>query len=291
MIQSMTGYGKAICELPNKKISIEIKSLNSKQLDLNIRIPSFYKEKEFEIRNIISPRLIRGKVEVSFTTESIYPDKTSRINTPIVKDYFNQLKEISDELELTSETDFLKTILFLPDSLRVEQSQLDEAEWEQIKIHLDEAVNDIIDFRNQEGKALGNDIIQRVNTIASLLKKIEPLEKPRINRIKERIKENLFEFINPSSFDENRFEQELLFYIEKLDISEEKTRLINHISYFKETVENESSVGKKLGFITQEIGREINTLGSKANDSDIQKLVIQMKNELEKIKEQILNIL
>lgn len=291
MIQSMTGYGKSICELPNKTISIEIKSLNSKQLDLNIKIPSFYKEKELDIRNLISTRMSRGKVELSFTTESLHPDRTSRINTPIIKEYYSQLKEVSSELSLNNDTDFLKIILSLPDSLKIEQSQLDESEWKIIMKNLEIAIDNIEDFRNQEGKALEKDIISRVDAIYGLLQKVEPLERPRINRIKERIKDNLYEFINPSSFDENRFEQELLFYIEKLDISEEKTRLINHIKYFKETVANESYVGKKLGFITQEIGREINTLGSKANDSEMQKLVIQMKDELEKIKEQILNVL
>lgn len=291
MIKSMTGYGRTVCELPNKKINIEIRSLNSKQLDINIKIPPIYKEKEVEIRSLLSRRLNRGKVELSFSVESSQPDKTTQLNLPIIEEYFNQLHSISSNFGVEKSTDFMRILLTLPDTLKVEQAELDEKEWEIIINDINKAVDNIDEFRMQEGEALGKDILQRAENISNLLKMIEPLEEQRIDRIKSRIRENINEFINPSNFDENRLEQELIFYIEKLDITEEKTRLNNHLIYFIETAQSETNAGKKLGFITQEIGREINTLGAKANDSDMQKIVIQMKDELEKIKEQILNIL
>ncbi len=291
MIKSMTGYGRMICELPNKKINIEIRSLNSRQLDINIKIPPIYKEKEVEIRNILSTRLDRGKIELSFNIESSQPDRTTQFNIPIIEEYFKQLHSISSNFGVENNTDFMRILLTLPDTLKVEQAQLDEKEWEVIINDLNKAIDDIDEFRIQEGEALGKDIMQRAENISKLLIEIEPYEEQRIERIKSRIKENINEVISPSNFDENRLEQELIFYIEKLDVSEEKTRLKNHLIYFIETAKNESNAGKKLGFITQEIGREINTLGAKANDADMQKIVIQMKDELEKIKEQILNIL
>jgi len=291
MIQSMTGFGKTICELPNKKIHIEIKSLNSKQLDLNIKMPNLYREKELELRNLIAGELQRGKVEVALWVESMIPDRVTQLNQQVIANYYEQLSSLSHQLKITTDTDYLRTILSLPDTLKVEQSELDETEWAQIMKHTAVAIKAIQEFRTQEGTTLQNEISQRASNISNLLKETEPLEESRIDKVKERIRENLIEVFDKSKIDENRFEQELIFYIEKLDVTEEKVRLNHHINYFNETVEENQPVGKKLGFIVQEMGREINTLGSKANDSDMQKLVIQMKDELEKIKEQILNVL
>ncbi len=291
MIQSMTGFGKTICELPNKKIHIEIKSLNSKQLDLNIKMPNVYREKELELRNLVAGELQRGKVEVSIWVESMVPDRVTQLNQQVIANYYEQLSTLSHHLKITSDTDYLRTILSLPDTLKVEQSELDETEWEHIMKHTADAIKAIQEFRTQEGASLQNEITQRASNISKLLKETEPLEETRIDKVKERIRENLIEVFDKSKIDENRFEQELIFYIEKLDVTEEKVRLNHHITYFNETVKENQPVGKKLGFIVQEMGREINTLGSKANDSDMQKLVIQMKDELEKIKEQILNVL
>lgn len=291
MLKSMTGFGKAICELNNKKITIEIKSLNSKQLDLNTRMPSFYKEKDLLVRNEIAKRLERGKVEFSFYAELIGEESNTNINKPVVVSYYKQLKEIADELNITSSEQLLQTAIRLPDTLKTEKEELDENEWKSIHASIIKAIDDLITFRVQEGEALEKDIIARINTIASHLTEIETFETQRIDNIKGRILKNLEEFVSNKSIDQNRFEQELIFYLEKLDITEEKVRLRNHCSYFIETANTDQPIGKKLGFISQEIGREINTIGSKANDADIQKLVIQMKDELEKVKEQMLNVL
>ncbi len=291
MIHSMTGYGKAVCELPNKKISIEIKSLNSKQLDLNTRLPNLYREKDIEIRSILSKELKRGKVDLSFYVEAATSDKITKINNAVIKEYYNNLKEVASELNLDNSTDFLKIIMPLPDTVKVELAQLDEAEWLSIRETLHQAIASINDFREREGSALDTDIRYRIEQIASLLKEVDNFESTRIEKIKSRIRESIEEIAQKTKVDENRFEQELIFYIEKLDVTEEKVRLSNHLDYFIETMDGTESAGKKLGFISQEIGREINTLGSKANDADIQKLVIRMKDELEKIKEQILNVL
>jgi len=291
MIQSMTGYGKAVCELPNKKISIEIKSLNSKQLDLNTRLPNLYREKEIEVRSLLGKQLSRGKVDLSFYVEAATSDKITKINSQVIKNYHGQLKEIADGLGLDSSTDFLKVIMPLPDTVKVELAALNEEEWKAIAVTLQDAINDIISFRTREGQALELDIKERIGIISTLLTEVPKFETQRIEKIKTRIRENLEELGQNIKVDENRFEQEIIFYLEKLDVTEEKVRLSNHLEYFMETMESGNAVGKKLGFITQEIGREINTLGSKANDAELQKIVIRMKDELEKIKEQILNVL
>lgn len=291
MIHSMTGYGKAVCELPNKKISIEIKSLNSKQLDLNTRLPNLYREKDIEIRSLLSKQLKRGKIDLSFYVEAATSDKITKINNGVIKEYYANLKEVASDLNLDNSTDFLKIIMPLPDTVKVELAQLDETEWKSIRETLYTAIDNINDFRQSEGAALATDIRYRIEQIGSLLKEVATYEGPRIDKIKSRIRESIEEIAQKTKVDENRFEQELIFYIEKLDVTEEKVRLSNHLDYFIETMDGSESAGKKLGFISQEIGREINTLGSKANDADIQKLVIRMKDELEKIKEQILNVL
>ncbi len=291
MIVSMTGYGKAVCELPQKKITIEIKSLNSKQLDLNTRLPNLYREKELEIRNDINNRLFRGKVDVSFYIDSAVSEKQAQINTPVIESYYNQLLPLAQKFNQEDRTDFLRIILPLPDSIKVEQADLDETEWVKIKASLQDAIGQLIEFRTQEGAVLEADIRKRIKTIDGLLNEVTPFEKERIEKLRTRIRENLEDLIDKSKIDENRLEQEFIFYIEKLDVTEEKVRLRNHLNYFIETMDIEEQPGKKLGFIAQEIGREINTLGSKANDANIQRIVIQMKDELEKIKEQMLNVL
>jgi len=287
----MTGYGKASCELPNKKITIEIKSLNSKQLDLNTRIPGMYREKELEIRNEVSNQLVRGKVDLSFYVESATSDKVTQINRQIIEEYYRQLFPIAQSLGVDDKTDFLRIIMPLPETVKTEQAELDESEWIQIKQTVVKAIDTLQLFRKQEGEMLEKEIKMRIDNIGDLLKQVEPLEKERIDKIRTRLRENLEELAGKYQVDENRFEQELIFYLEKLDITEEKVRLTNHLSYFYETMADKEPSGKKLGFIAQEIGREINTMGSKANDAGMQRLVIQMKDELEKVKEQILNIL
>ncbi|RKD96908.1 YicC/YloC family endoribonuclease [Marinifilum flexuosum] len=292
MLISMTGFGKATLELENKKVSIEIKSLNSKQLDINTRIPNLYKEKDLVLRNEIKNQLERGKVELSVFIESVGTDKETKINKPIVEAYYQQLSELSSELGIPMDKEpILQTIVKLPDALKTEHQELDEEEWNQIFAGFKSAVADLNSFRKQEGEALQVDIFERIANIEKLLKEVPQYEAKRIETVKTRINDNLKDFVEKQNVDKNRFEQEIIYYLEKLDITEEKVRLENHCKYFIETANNGKSIGKKLGFIAQEIGREINTLGSKANDSDIQKIVIQMKDELEKIKEQLLNVL
>ena len=291
MIFSMTGYGKATCTLPQKKVNIEIRSLNSKQLDINTRIPGLYREKEIEIRNKISNRLYRGKVDISFFVEAEIPDRVTKINQQIIESYYRQLKPVADKLEIDQSVDFLRVIMPLPDTTKTEQAELNKQEWIDLSKSIDKAIDDIITFREQEGEALSKEIVQRINNIRELLSGVEIHEKDRIEKIKDRIKDGLQSLTDKTNIDENRFEQELIYYIEKLDVTEEKVRLVNHLDYFIETLESNKPIGKKLGFIAQEIGREVNTLGSKANDAALQRIVIQMKDELEKIKEQILNIL
>ncbi|WP_421920300.1 YicC/YloC family endoribonuclease [Marinifilum sp.] len=292
MLISMTGFGKATLELENKKVSIEIKSLNSKQLDINTRIPNLYKEKDLVLRNEIKNQLERGKVELSIFIESVGADKETKINKPIVEAYYQQLQELSTELDIPlNQEPILQTIVKLPDALKTEHQELDEEEWNQIFTGFKSAISDLNAFRKQEGEALQEDIFERIANIEKLLEEVPQYEENRIETVKTRINDNLNDFIEKQNVDKNRFEQEIIYYLEKLDITEEKVRLANHCKYFIETAKNGNSIGKKLGFIGQEIGREINTLGSKANDSDIQKIVIQMKDELEKIKEQLLNVL
>lgn len=291
MIKSMTGFGKAICELPDKKISIEIKSLNSKQLDVNMRLPNLYRQKDLVLRNELSSQIGRGKVDVGFYIDFHGSEKNAIINAPVIENYYNQIKPISDKLGLSDNADILKTIMPLPDTVKIEQNELDEEEWKLIFTSFKEALSNINEFRAQEGEVLKVDIVERIENIRSLMLQIEPYETERIEKVRTRILDQLNELKDKITIDQNRFEQEMIYYLEKLDVTEEKVRLTNHLDYFTETVEKEELVGKKLGFIAQEIGREINTMGSKANHAEIQKLVIQMKDELEKIKEQNLNIL
>lgn len=291
MILSMTGYGKAICELPNKKVSVEVKSLNSKQMDLNTRIPAFYREKELEIRSELTSRLFRGKVDFSIHIESQSGEKVVVINKEVIRGYFSQMKELSDEFGQSDKTDFLRIIMPLPDTITVEQPQLNEEEWNAIYNTISEAIDNMINFRKKEGESLEVDLRTRIALIDSFLAQVPKYEAGRVEKVRARIEKNLEELIMKGNADMNRLEQEMILYIEKLDINEEKVRLAQHLKYFIETMEIEDQPGKKLGFIAQEIGREINTLGSKANEANLQKLVIQMKDELEKIKEQILNVL
>lgn len=287
----MTGFGKATCELVNKKLTIEIKSLNSKQLDVNSRIPGFYREKEIPVRNLISKNLVRGKIDFSMYAEVTGTENSSIVNTELVKAYFKQLSKVSNELGIENKDDLLSVIMRLPDTLKTEREELDEEEWKVVMQSIQGALTDLMEFRSQEGVTLEKDISERIIEIQNLLSQVEPLEKNRLEKVKERLRNNLVELAEKESIDENRFEQELIFYLEKMDITEEKVRLAHHLEYFLKTIELNEAVGKKLGFISQEIGREINTLGSKANDSDMQKIVIRMKDELEKIKEQLLNVL
>jgi uncharacterized protein (TIGR00255 family) len=290
-MKSMTGYGKATCTFGNKNISFEIRSVNSKQLDLNVRLPMFYKEKELEIRNEISRQVERGKVDFFLTVEQSEPERPVQVNQKLVKEYFNQIKNIAGELEIPITENLLLAALRLPETLKSEQNTLSEEESKVLSDCLIETLTAFNNFRIQEGKALEKDISMRVQGIQELLQNLISFEQGRVDRIKERLQKNLNEFIPAGSIDNNRYEQEIIYFLEKLDITEEKVRLKNHCSYFLKTMQSEASSGRKLGFIAQEMGREINTLGSKANDADIQKHVIMMKDELEKIKEQLLNVL
>ena len=289
MLKSMTGYGKTVFEINNKNINIEIKSLNSKQLDINFKSISIFKEKELEIRKLIS-ELYRGKIDVYISVENNAAN-AAKINNELFINYFNQFQELGKRLNINTDEFTFNSILKLPEIISFEQSTLNDNEWKALKENINLAIVNLNKFREQEGEALQKDIEMRVNNILLLLQEIDKPEQERIKRIKERIRNNLEKFLSEKTIDENRFEQELIFYLEKIDITEEKTRLKNHCDYFLETIKTNEPIGKKLGFISQEIGREINTLGSKANDSDLQKIVILMKDELEKIKEQILNIL
>ncbi len=290
MIKSMTGYGKAECELRDRKIIVEIKSLNSKNLDLHTKIPGIYREKELDIRNHISKKLLRGKVEFVLYYEVSDENKATTINSGVIKNYVNQLKEIATELNLQSEQ-LLQMAIRLPDTLNTEKEEIDENEWKIVISTIETALDQLDSFRTQEGKYLKDDIEQRIKAIEERKNEITPFELNRTEKIKSKLKEGLNKSFDEKEYDKNRFEQELIYYLEKLDITEEKVRLTNHCNYFLEMLNEPESNGKKLGFISQEIGREINTIGSKANDSDIQKLVVLMKDELEKIKEQMLNIL
>jgi uncharacterized protein (TIGR00255 family) len=285
MIQSMTGYGKTVLQLPTKKITIELKSLNSKNLDLNVRIPSYYREKELDIRKKLASLLVRGKIDFSIYIEDNGGELSSKINEKVVKEYMNQLKNIVD----SNEIELLKMAVRLPDSLKTEREELDEEEWFQINKAIDETAVKINTYRFDEGKAMHTDFELRILNIENLLEKVIELDPQRIEQVKDKLAKSIAEL--ETKVDQSRFEQELIYYIEKLDITEEKVRLKNHLDYFKKELKSEISNGKKLGFITQEIGREINTIGSKSNFADMQKVVVQMKDELEKIKEQNLNVL
>ena len=291
MIKSMTGYGKSVAETPQKKITIEIKSLNSKQFDLNARLPWLYKEKETEIRNLISQRLDRGKIDLNISFDSMESEAVPVINKSVVKNYYNQIKEIAGELGIESEGELLSTILKFPDALKTEKPELQEEEWNLVMEKLNESVDQLDIYRSEEGKSIEKDLKACIERIIGFLDEIRNFEGERIVRIREKLNSSLLENFARENIDQNRFEQELIFYLEKLDINEEKVRLRNHCEYFIEKIASPPPNGKILNFISQEIGREINTIGSKANDAGIQKIVVQMKDELEKIKEQLLNIL
>ncbi len=292
MIQSMTGFGKATREINNKKFSVEIRSLNSRQLDLSVRLPSLYREKEVELRNHIAKELKRGKIDISLYFDAAAGDKNHRLNMALATHYYQSLKMLTAQFEEADRpTDMLSVILKMPEILHIEKPEVDPGEWKHITGLIGEAIQAFVGFRNDEGKALEVDILSRINNISNLLEAITPFEKVRIANVRERIRSNMEELGLDDRFDENRFEQELIYYLEKLDINEEKVRLKSHCNLFLQTLAEPDSQGKKLGFISQEIGREINTIGSKANNADIQKLVVQMKDELEKIKEQALNVL
>lgn len=290
MIQSMTGFGKAETELSNKKITIEIKSLNSKQLDINFRIPNIYKEKEMEIRSLIFQLVERGKVDFSIYMDYAGKSVSTQINPDAVENYFYQIQKIAADKNVAMPSDCFSAILRLPEAIKTEISEIDEEEWLQITKTIESAIALFTQFRNQEGSALESIFLTKIKAISSLLKEIDQYESERIEKIQNRLTEALHK-LELNTMDENRLAQEMIFYIEKLDINEEKSRLNNHLSYFTETMHKEKSQGRKLGFIAQEIGREINTLGSKANHAEMQKIVVQMKDELEQIKEQILNVL
>ncbi len=290
MIKSMTGYGKAECELSQKKVTIEIKSLNSKQMDLNTRISLLFREKDLEIRRELSDKLVRGKVDFILYTESLGEDSATKINAGIVSSYYRQLERISSDLNIPLHDNILQTILTLPEVVRNEREELDDQEWKSILVKIGEAIESLDRFRVQEGAILRQDLIVNVNIITALLAEVDQYEAERVTRIKEKIYDGLKD-ISIEQVNENRLEQEMIFYLEKMDVNEEKVRLLNHCNYFLETIDLAEPVGKKLGFIAQEIGREVNTLGSKANHLEMQKLVIRMKDALEKIKEQLLNVL
>ncbi len=291
MIKSMTGYGKSIAETPQKKITVEIRSLNSKQLDLNTKVPWLYKEKELEIRNIISQLLERGKIDFSIYFDILEDEGIPVINKTIVKSYFRQLRELASEIEINIDDQIMPIIMRLPDSLKTEKLEVPEDEWKTVKERIMESVNVLDLYRAEEGKSIEADLRKRVSGILESLAEVEKFEPGRIDKVRERLWAILSENNGTENIDKNRFEQELIFYLEKFDINEEKVRLKKHCEYFLETMDTPSPNGKVLSFITQEIGREINTLGSKANDASIQKLVVRMKDELEKIKEQANNIL
>jgi uncharacterized protein (TIGR00255 family) len=287
----MTGYGKAECELPGRRVTVEIKSLNSKQLDISTRLPSFLKEREIDIRNEISRELERGKIDCYISTELISEDSAHKINKEIVKNYIKQLREINEELKLNNDEQLIQVAMRLPDTLKADREELEEEEWDTILKSLHTAVAGVKAYRSREGNILEDDIKKRIQLILEKLEKIKLFEEARIQNIRDRLMQNLKELKLAESYDPNRFEQELIYYLERLDITEEKVRLATHCNYFLEILPSTESVGKKLGFITQEIGRELNTLGSKSGDSNIQKSIVEMKDELEKIKEQLNNIL
>ena len=286
MIQSMTGFGKATLQLPTKKITVEVKSLNSKGLDLSVRMPSVYREMELGLRNEISLALERGKIDFSIYIESTAEQTSTKVNVPIVKAYMEQLREVYGDAE---ETELMKMAVRMPDTMKIEREEIDENDWLEIQKVIKEAISNILNFRQAEGISLENEFQLRIGNIRSHMNEALALDPERVQTIKDRLQTAISEL--KVNVDENRFEQELIYYLEKLDITEEKVRLTNHLDYFLETIKGKEANGRKLGFITQEMGREINTMGSKSNHAQMQKLVVMMKDELEKIKEQVLNVL
>lgn len=291
MLQSMTGYGRAVAQLPGKNVIIEIKSLNSKQLDLNSRVASIYRDKDLEIRNYISQNLVRGKVDVAVYLEQKEGVGERTLQTDLVKSYYKKINDLAQELGAENFSP-MEAVLKLPDVWTTEnQSLADDNEWKIVYDAVAEATNKIVTYRQHEGVALDKDLRGNIQTIKDLLASIEQYEVQRVPKIREKIETSLREFIESDKIDKNRLEQEMIFYLEKLDINEEKVRLAQHCKYFLDTMDNETYAGKKLNFIAQEMGREINTMGSKSNDADMQRIVVQMKDNLEKIKEQVLNVL
>jgi len=286
MIQSMTGFGKSSLQLPTKKITVEIKSLNSKGLDLNVRMPSVYREMELSLRNQISQQLERGKIDFSLYIEVTGEETSTKVNAPIVRAYIAQMRDILPEADTT---ELMKMAVRMPDALKTERDEIDENEWAEIQKVITEALVNINQFRKDEGESLENEFQSRIANIRQLMNDAVSYDAERVETVKGRLRTALEEL--QANVDENRFEQELIFYLEKYDITEEKVRLGNHLDYFIETLNGKEANGRKLGFITQEMGREINTMGSKSNHSEMQKLVVMMKDELEKIKEQVLNVL
>jgi uncharacterized protein (TIGR00255 family) len=286
MIQSMTGFGKASLQLPTKKITVEVKSLNSKGLDLSVRMPSSYREMELGLRNQIALKLERGKIDFSIFIESTAEQTSTKVNVPIVKAYINQLREVYPDAD---ETELMKMAIRMPDTLKTEREEIDENDWSEIQKVILEALDYIGDFRKDEGASLEKEFQLRIGNIRQYMNDALALDPERVQAIKDRLQTAIAEL--KVNVDENRFEQELIYYLEKLDITEEKVRLTNHLDYFLETINGTEANGRKLGFITQEMGREINTMGSKSNHAQMQKLVVMMKDELEKIKEQVLNVL
>ena len=289
MIQSMTGYGKAELNLTNANFTIEVRSLNSKQIDANVKMSSIYRDKEIGLRKLLSEKLQRGKIELSIWRESSESNAKYSLNTELIKEYFSQIEGVTSELNLNSK-DIMSSLLKMPEVLVKGEEKANDNEWDEIAKGIDIAIENILQFRMEEGKKLEEDITTRINTLSRLLTEILPFGKGRIEKVKKSLADKLAE-IDTKNIDENRFEQELIYYLEKQDITEEQVRLDAHLSYFLETMKKDSPNGKKLGFIGQEIGREINTIGSKSSDAEMQKIVVQMKDELEKIKEQLLNIL
>jgi len=301
MIQSMTGYGKAELNLTNANFTIEVRSLNSKQIDANVKMSSIYRDKEIGLRKLLSEKLQRGKIELSIWREKSESNTNYKVNTEVIKDYHNQVLQLKKDLGLkwnmwtmtpfsAKSSDILPTLLKMPEALIKGEEKANDNEWDEIAKGVDIAIENILQFRLEEGKKLEEDITTRINTLSRLLTEILPFGKGRIEKVKKSLSDKLAE-IDTKNIDENRFEQELIYYLEKQDITEEQVRLDAHLSYFLETMKTDSPNGKKLGFIGQEIGREINTIGSKSSDAEMQKIVVQMKDELEKIKEQLLNIL
>ena len=286
MIQSMTGFGKATLQLPTKKITVEVKSLNSKGLDLSVRMPSVYREMELGLRNEISLALERGKIDFSIYIESTAEQTSTKVNVPIVKAYMAQLREVYGDAD---ETELMKMAVRMPDTMKIEREEIDENDWLEIQKVIKEAISNILNFRQAEGVSLENEFQLRIGNIRSYMNDALALDPERVQAIKDRLQTAISEL--KVNVDENRFEQELIYYLEKLDITEEKVRLTNHLDYFLETINGKEANGRKLGFITQEMGREINTMGSKSNHAQMQKLVVMMKDELEKIKEQVMNVL
>jgi len=284
----MTGYGKSVLHLSDKKVTIEIKSLNSKNLDLNVRIPSYYRVKELAVRKQLASKLVRGKVDFSIYIEMTADETSTTVNKGVVSEYMQQLRNVV-QTGSSNDVELLKMAVRMPDALKTEREELDEDEWAQINANIQKAIKDIIQYRIDEAASLEKDFKLRIENIQLYLEEVKSFDGARISHVKERLKKAIDDL--KVQTDENRFEQELIYYLEKLDINEEKVRLANHLTYFLQELGTEDSNGKKLGFIVQEIGREVNTIGSKANFAPMQKAVIQMKNELEKIKEQVLNVL